>query len=168
MNLADLQTLLDYHYWARDRMLDAADALTPEQFNRDLGSSFRSVRDTLTHTYSAEWAWHSRWQGHSPAAQLSPDLFPTVDDIRRAWVENEGKVRGFLAQAGEGGIGRIFEYTLLNGAAGATPLSQMIQHMVNHASYHRGQVTTLLRQIGVAPAKSMDLIAFYRERAAGR
>ena len=71
MNLRDLETLLDYHYWARDRVLDGGRAqLTPEQFTRDLGSSFKSVRDTLAHTYSAEWAWYSRWQGTSPTAML--------------------------------------------------------------------------------------------------
>ena len=60
MNQQELQTLLDYHYWARDRMLDAAEKLTPDQFGRDLESSFRSVRDTLAHIYAAEWAWCSR------------------------------------------------------------------------------------------------------------
>jgi uncharacterized damage-inducible protein DinB len=47
---------------------------------------------------------------------------------------------------------------------GASPLWQMLQHVVNHATYHRGQVTTLLRQLGATPPKSQDLIAFYRER----
>ena len=42
-------------------------------------------------------------------------------------------------------------------------LWHMLQHVVNHATYHRGQVTTLLRQLGAAPPKSMDLIAYYRE-----
>jgi uncharacterized damage-inducible protein DinB len=44
----------------------------------------------------------------------------------------------------------------------------MLQHVVNHGSYHRGQVTTLLRQLGAPAPKSVDLIAFYRERAAAR
>ena len=61
MNLEELRVLVDYHYWARDRVLDAAAALTPDQFTRDMGSSFRSIRDTLVHFYSAEWAWCSRW-----------------------------------------------------------------------------------------------------------
>ena len=73
MDLLTLRTLVDYHYWARDRVLDAAESLTPEQFTRDLGSSFRSVRDTLTHLYSAERNWHSRWQGVSPTSMLSPE-----------------------------------------------------------------------------------------------
>jgi uncharacterized damage-inducible protein DinB len=74
-------------------------------------------------------------------------------------------MRTFLESLGEPGIHKVFEYTLLNGQTGATVFWQMLQHVVNHASYHRGQVTTLLRQLGAAPPKSMDLIAFYRLQA---
>jgi uncharacterized damage-inducible protein DinB len=165
MDRSDLKTLLDYHYWARDRVLDAASALTAEQFTRDLGSSFKSIRETLAHTYSAEWAWCSRWHGTSPTAPLSPDLFPDVAAIRKQWAEEEAKVRQFVDSLGEAGVGRVFEYKLMNGQPGAQPIWQMVQHLVNHASYHRGQVTTMLRQLGAPPAKSMDMIAFYRERA---
>ena len=75
MNLQELRTLLDYHYWARDRVLDAAEKLTPDQLTRNLGSSFGSVRDTLAHTYAAEWAWCQRWQGESPTSPPPADLF---------------------------------------------------------------------------------------------
>ena len=165
MTPADLRTLLDYHYWARDRVLDAAALLTPEQFTRDMGSSFRSVRDTCAHIYAAEWAWYSRWQGTSPTALLPLDQFPDVTSLRQHWTELETKMRMFLESLGEPGIHKVFEYTLINGQPGATVFWQMLQHVVNHASYHRGQVTTLLRQLGAAPPKSMDLIAFYRLRA---
>jgi uncharacterized damage-inducible protein DinB len=74
-------------------------------------------------------------------------------------------MRTFLESLGEAGIHKVFEYTLINGQPGATVFWQMLQHVVNHASYHRGQVTTLLRQLGATPPKSMDLIAFYRLRA---
>jgi len=166
MTLQDARTLLDYHYWARDRALDAVDGLTPEQLTRDMGSSFRSIRDTLAHVYSAEWAWHSRWQGVSPTAMLPFDMFPDVGSLRAAWRELEANVRGFVEQLGEAGLDRMFEYRLLSGAPGASSFSQMLQHVVNHASYHRGQVTTMLRQLGAQPGKSMDMIAFYRERSA--
>jgi len=71
VTLSNLTTLLDYHYWARDRLLEATSALTPEQFTRDLGSSFRSIRDTLAHIYFAEWAWYSRWISLT-TSQLTP------------------------------------------------------------------------------------------------
>jgi uncharacterized damage-inducible protein DinB len=167
MNLQDLRAMLDYHYWARDRLLDALEPLSPEQLNRDLGSSFKSIRDTIVHTYAAEWAWHSRWQGHSPTALLPADQFPDVAAVRRAWSQHEAEMRAFLDAIGEDGVSRVFEYKLLSGQAGASPLWQMLQHVVNHASYHRGQVTTMLRQLGATPAKPMDMIAYYRTREQG-
>src|SRR2546427_7271346 len=162
MTVQDLQTMLDYHYWARDRLLAAVEALTAEQYTRDLGSSFKSIRDTVTHIYAAEWAWYERWQGRSPTTLLPADQFPDLAALRRTWAEHETKMRAFVAELGEGGADRIIEYTLLSGHAGASPIWQMLQHVVNHASYHRGQVTTMLRQIGAAPAKPMDMIAYYR------
>jgi uncharacterized damage-inducible protein DinB len=164
MNLDDLRLLVDYHYWARDRVLDASEALTPDQFTRDMGSSFRSVRDTLVHFYSAEWAWCLRWNGQSPTAHVSPDSFPDVATVRRQWAELEGNVRAVLDRMGADGLDRVIEYTMFNGDARASVFWQMVQHVVNHASYHRGQVTTMLRQLGATPPQSMDLITFYRTR----
>ena len=86
----------------------------------------------------------------------------------RAWVEQEARVRAFLAGLGEQGVARVFEYKTLGGQPGSSAFWEMVTHMVNHGSYHRGQITTMLRQLGAAPAKSMDMIAFYRERDRGR
>jgi uncharacterized damage-inducible protein DinB len=168
MNLQDLQTLLDYHYWARDRLLDALEALTPEQYNRDLGNSFKSIRDTITHIYAAEWAWYSRWKGESPTALLPADRFPDLAALRRQWAEHEALMRAFVNSLKEADTSRVIEYKLLSGQPGASPIWQMLQHVVNHASYHRGQITTMLRQIGVAPAKPMDMIAYYRVKQEAR
>jgi uncharacterized damage-inducible protein DinB len=163
MTHQDLSTLLDFHYWARDRMLDAADALTPEQYTRDMGNSFRSVRDTVVHIYAAEWIWHQRWRGQSPKALLSADEFPDCASLRQVWVEHEPLVRSFLdGMAGD--LDRVMHYTLLNGTPSATPFSHLLQHVVNHASYHRGQVATMLRQLGAGPIKSTDMVLFHRER----
>jgi uncharacterized damage-inducible protein DinB len=168
MTLQDLQTMLDYHYWARDRLLDALEALTPEQYNRDLGSSFRSIRETVTHIYAAEWAWHSRWQGESPTTLLPSDRFPDLAALRQRWREHETQMRAFVNSLDESGTSRMIEYKLLSGQPGASPIWQMLQHVVNHASYHRGQITTMLRQIGVPPAKPMDMIAYYRLKQEAR
>jgi uncharacterized damage-inducible protein DinB len=168
MNLQDLKTLLDYHYWARDRLLDALEALTPEQYNRDLGNSFKSIRDTITHIFAAEWAWYGRWQGESPTSLLPADRFPDLAALRRQWGEHEALMRAFVNGLNEAGTSRVIEYKLLSGQPGASPIWQMLQHVVNHASYHRGQITTMLRQIGVAPAKPMDMIAYYRVKQEAR
>jgi uncharacterized damage-inducible protein DinB len=167
MNHTDLTTLLDYHYWARDRALDAASALAPEQFTKDLGSSFGSIRDTMVHTYSAEWVWHSRWLGTSPRAALAFDLFQDVSSLRAAWADLEGHMRAYLHEAGDAGMTREIAYTNLVGNPGRSVFWHMLQHLVNHATYHRGQVTTMIRLLGATPGPSQDLITFYRERTGG-
>jgi uncharacterized damage-inducible protein DinB len=101
MNLQDLRTMLDYHYWARDRLLDALETLPPDQLTRDLGSSFKSIHETIAHTYAAEWAWYSRWQGNSPTALLPADQFPDLAAVRAAWSQHEGKMRAFLDALGD-------------------------------------------------------------------
>ena len=164
MDLADVRLLIDYNYWARDRMIAAVTPLSTEQYTRDLASSFKSVRDTLVHTYSAEWVWYSRWQGTSPTSPIPFDRFPDLAALQSAWLDLEARLRSFFDQAGEAGIARAMDYKLLNGQPGRTVLWQMLQHMVNHGSYHRGQITTMLRQLGAQPPKSVDLITFYREQ----
>jgi uncharacterized damage-inducible protein DinB len=164
----DIRTLIDYNYWARDRVLDAVEPLTPEQFTRDMGNSFRSVRDTLAHMYAAEWIWYSRWVGESPTALPPADKFPDLASLRGEWHELEAKIRALFDGLDDRGIERVVEYKSPTFGPGASVLWQMLQHVVNHGSYHRGQVTTLLRQLGATPPKSTDLIGFYRQRTAAR
>jgi uncharacterized damage-inducible protein DinB len=166
MNLQDLQTLLDYNYWARDRVFDALDPLTPEQAMRDLGGSFASVHDTVTHIYSAELVWFGRWNGESPTL-LTGAAFPDLAAVRRAWAGHEAKMRAFVSDLGDAGVDRVFEFKMFSGQPTAAPFWQMLQHVVNHGTYHRGQITTKLRQLGAQPAKSLDMIAFYRAQGLG-
>jgi uncharacterized damage-inducible protein DinB len=101
----------------------------------------------------------------SPQALPAPELYDDLATLREAWQEEERLIREILNRLGPDGISRPIEYQGWDGRRQAQPFWQMLQHLVNHGSYHRGQVTTMLRQLGVQPAKSMDLIAFYRERA---
>jgi uncharacterized damage-inducible protein DinB len=162
VNHDELTLLLDYHYWARDRMLAAVESLAAEKYTQMLVSSFRSVRDTVVHMYAAEWVWNRRWHGESPTELIPGVRFADVEAIRHAWTELEHEVRGDLARLDDDGLKAVVHYRLFSGVEAATPFWQILQHVVNHASYHRGQVTTLLRQLGAAPPESIDLITFYR------
>jgi uncharacterized damage-inducible protein DinB len=164
MTFEVLETLVDYHYWARDRLFVAVDALTEEQLRRPLGNSFPSVFDTVVHLCGADWIWRSRWEGVSPMALPKPELYDDLAKVRAAWHDEERRIREIVNRLGPEGMTRPIEYQGWDGRRQAQPFWQMLQHLVNHGSYHRGQVTTMLRQLGVQPAKSMDLIAFYRER----
>ena len=163
MNLAYLQTLLDYHYWARDIILDAVTELPREKFLEPVESSFKSVRDTVAHIYAADLVWYKRWMGTSTSL-IPYDQFPDATSIRTAWKDLETEVRQFVGNLGEDGVNRLWDYKLLSGAPDTAPFWQMLVHVVNHASYHRGQVTTLMRQLGASPPKPTDKIAFFRTR----
>ncbi len=152
-----LRQLYDYNYWARDRQLEACRALTPEQFLRPMGSSFSSVRDTLAHLVGAEWVWQERWRGRSPRALPWPDDFPTLAAVEERWREVEGQVRDFLAHLNEEQLGDRMNYINFAGVLCSYPLGQALLHVVNHQTYHRGQVNTLLRQLGAKPAP-LDLL----------
>jgi uncharacterized damage-inducible protein DinB len=130
-----------------------------------MANSFRSVRETLVHVYSAEWVWHSRSRGHSPTEHVSTEAFTDQAALRRMWHDHEILVREYIAGLDEDAVSQVTQYRLFNGTAGASPVWQMVQHVVNHSTYHRGQVVTMLRQLGAAPPKSLDLITFYREQA---
>jgi uncharacterized damage-inducible protein DinB len=166
MTFEVLQTLVDYHYWARDRLVPAVEALSDQQLKQPLGNSFSSVFDTVVHLYGADWIWRSRWEGVSPMALPSPGSYDSLAKICAEWEDEERRIRAIVNALGPDGIARPIEYTGWDGRRQAQPFWQMLQHLVNHGSYHRGQITTMLRQMNVPPPKSMDLIAFYREKAA--
>ena len=94
---------------------------------------------------------------------MPSDQFKDVDSLRQAWRAHEGTMRTFES-LGRYGVTRVFEYKLFSGHSGASPFWQVLQHVVNHGSYHRGQVTTMRRQLGALPPKSTDMVAFYRLR----
>jgi uncharacterized damage-inducible protein DinB len=158
-----LSELLDYHYWAQERVYDAVKPLSPEQFTRDLGNSFPSVRDTLVHILWAECLWYARWQKES-LPMPSPETLPDLESVRQAAKKHEMRMRALLERFGQDGINQSMEYTSrLDGKDHKSIFWQMFQHVINHATYHRGQVTMMLRQLGAKPIGT-DLILFYWDR----
>jgi len=165
MDVQDFRLLYEYNSWANQRTLDSCNVLTGEQFTRDLGSSFRSVRDTLAHIYGAEWLWLERWHGRIPNALPLSSNFPDLASLRSRWTELETNLHTFISSLTSSELERIIKYKNTQGVPFEGPLWPMLQHVVNHSSYHRGQIATLLRQLGAKPV-STDLIAFHRERPA--
>lgn len=159
MNTQDVEFLNEYNRWANARMLDAASELSSEQFTADLKSSHRSVRDTLAHVLAAEWIWLERWNGTSPKALLNPTEFPTVDSLRTRWAKVEANYQSFIGALNDESLEKVIAYTNTKGEEWRYPLGQMIQHVMNHSSYHRGQVTAMLRQLG-AEVVPVDLLVF--------
>ena len=164
MKPEEMKVLYDYNAWADRRAMEAASALTNEQFTKQLGSSFSSVRDTLAHIYGAEWVWLERFQGRSPGSLPDVTQFAEIASLRSAWAELEGRLLNFAGGLTQQDLNRVMEYKTLKFGTYSNPLWQSMQHLVNHGTYHRGQITTMLRQLGAQPILT-DLMHFYRERA---
>ena len=160
MNADDIRLLYRYNRWANARMLDAVEALPGGQLAQEISGSFRSLRDTLAHILGAEWIWLRRWKGTSPPALLDPAELATLAALRARWSEVEGEQKDFVESVTETALQKEVAYVNMKGETWRYPLERMMQHLVNHSSYHRGQVATLLRQLGTAPA-STDFLLFF-------
>jgi uncharacterized damage-inducible protein DinB len=164
MNPTEMIGLYEYNAWADQRVLEAASALPAEQFTKPLCSSFASVRDTLGHIYGAEWIWLERFQGRSPSSFPDAREFQEIDALKMRWSELESRMLNFVRGLSQEDLDRVMEYKTMKFGVYRNPLWQSMLHLVNHGSYHRGQVTTMLRQLDAQPILT-DLMHFYRERA---
>jgi uncharacterized damage-inducible protein DinB len=164
MSPQEMSALYEYNAWANRRCLDAASALTPEQFTQSLGSSFSSVRDTLAHICGAELVWMERFHGRSPSTFLDAGQFAAVSALRDHWTTQEAALLAFVNALTPEDLNRVLEFKTMKFGVYRNPLWQSMQHVVNHGTYHRGQVTTMLRQLGAQPLPT-DLMHFYHERA---
>lgn len=165
MTSEEVRMLFDYNDWANRRSLEAAAQLSDEQFAKPLGSSFSSVRDTLAHICGAEWVWLERCHGRSPGSSPNIAESQTLAALRQHWAPQAEQLLAFVYGLTQADLDRVMEYKTFKFGAYQNPLWQSLQHVANHGSYHRGQVSTLLRQLGATPIMS-DLIHYYRERAA--
>jgi uncharacterized damage-inducible protein DinB len=158
----DIETILElyrYNRWANARSLDAASKVSPADFTKEVGGSFASLRGTLAHVYGAEWIWLERWRGTSPRKLPFALDFPDVETIRSRWQDVEREQKEFLDALDDARLTQVVSYVNLKGESFAYPLGRMLQHVVNHSTYHRGQIATLLRQLGATPL-STDLLLY--------
>ena len=170
MDKADIQLLYEYDRWANHRALQAASALTAEQFTRDLGGSFPSVRETLLHVIRGEWMWMQYWKATSRGPEFLADLkkraealfdpsgYSDVLTVRSKWAEIEAEQIAFVDGLTDATLQQ--EVPFRNTQA---RLAHLMQHLANHSTYHRGQVATMLRQMGAVPAPT-DFHEFLLEK----
>lgn len=161
MDTTDLLLLFEYNRWANHRMLESVAGLSPDQFLRDLHNSFPSVRDTLCHILAVEWIWNARCRGNAPQTLWKAEEFPVFEALRARWSEMEREQADFLSGLRDGQLNGLVKYRDTSAGDRVLPLWQALQHTINHSTYHRGQVTTMLRQLGATP-QATDLALFYR------
>lgn len=154
----DIQLLFEYDRWANNKVLQAASALRAGQFTRDLSGSFGSIRDTLVHIIGGEWGWLAYWNEASPSpaflkqlwdrhdALFNPDKFPSVSEVKSKWVEVEKEQLEFVNGLTNESLNKMLPVRTTQ-----ISLANLMQHLANHSTYHRGQVALMMRQLHAEP-----------------
>jgi uncharacterized damage-inducible protein DinB len=163
MTVDDIGTLFEFNYWAKARLMSVLESLSNEQFTKDLGSSHGGIHGTLLHIVGAENIWLSRWTDQTVLKLLDQKDYPTLSAVRKKWDEVERGMSDFVSSLTEENVSAVETYKTTEGKQFSYPLWQMMQHLVNHSTYHRGQIVTMLRQLGIKPVGT-DLIAYYRSK----
>src|ERR1051326_37951 len=163
MNPEEALNLFDHDRWATARQVDVISKLKGDEYVKDLGASHGGLRGTLVHIYAAQWIWYRRWTGESPSALVTASDIPTLTALQDRWTVLRRDILQFVVALRAEKLREALSYEDTKGNRYSQPLSQLIRHVINHSTYHRGQITTMLRQLSVSPAASVDLITYYRE-----
>lgn len=159
----DLRTLFRFNAWANDRMRRAVASLPEEKLYIDMKNSFGSIHGTLVHMVGAEDIWLQRLNGADPGVFMTPAAYATWNSVEAKWKEVEAGHAAFIAAVPEGMLDRTLTFHNMKGEIVSQKVWMALQHLVNHSTYHRGQITTLVRQAGGTPIGT-DLILFYRQQ----
>ena len=166
MTLQEITHFMAFNRWANQCFFDALRQLPAEQYGCDMHSSHGGIHGTFAHIVGAEKGWLSRWQGKSETDTAAISQMHTLAELRVFWENLCDAMSHFLTTLDDRKLQETLSTTARTGSYRSS-YWQMIQHVVDHSSYHRGQIVTMLRQLGVTPP-STGLIRFYRDEPAGR
>jgi uncharacterized damage-inducible protein DinB len=167
MDLNDIKHLFDYTEWANALALQSAGILSDEDLRRDFGISHKSIFGTLLHMAGAEWIWLERWHGRSPARdeawpRWSEESCVDLTELQERWQGVNNLRATFIGELDQSRLAEDMAFKLLNGDASSMRLGHQMQHVVNHATLHRGQVVGMIRQLGIDPPAT-DLLFYIRQ-----
>jgi uncharacterized damage-inducible protein DinB len=158
-----LRMHLDYTAWASQRLLDVAAKLSAEELTRDFKTADKTVLDTLVHIYAADRIWLARVTGEQRASFIDPED-RDLALLQAEWPALQQRWKLWLRDSKDDDVLRQISYSDTKGRAYAQPAWQIILHLVNHGTHHRGQVSGFLRSMDYTPPP-LDLIAYYRTLA---
>ncbi|MBI4535859.1 MAG: DinB family protein [Ignavibacteriae bacterium] len=163
MTLQEIKLLHAYNSWANNRIFDAASLLPTEQYMQDMKSSHGGIHGTLVHIVGAEKIWLERFLG-APQPFLTQNPPPSLAELKTVWEKVGFDTAKWIGTMSDRELQETFTMKTQKGDTYTHVFWQAFQHLINHSSYHRGQIITMMRQHGVKPP-STDLILFYRETA---
>lgn len=158
--------MADYNSWANSIVIGWLHQLTDEQWQQEIVSSFSSIRQTVIHIVSAQKIWVDFWKKVPDPVYLSAGFTGTKEELISIWEKSSAELKAFMEQYPEENFGQPVTFKWPRGGESQMEFSQTFSHFINHATYHRGQLVTLLRQAGFTKLSSTDLATYYRVTAA--
>jgi uncharacterized damage-inducible protein DinB len=145
----DVFKLVEYNIWANRLIGKQIESLSPELFDKQLGGSFGSIKATVTHLLESDWLWVNRFKG-IPLATVPTWQLDSAADIYREWkIVQEDMLSATQALAVD--KTQKIAFITRKGIPYELPFEDLIMHITNHGSYHRGQLTHMIRVVGGQP-----------------
>ena len=169
MTLADVREQFAYNNWANERLCTMLHTTFGDEIN--LHKSYSAVtlalHEAAVHLVGAEQIWRSRIEGTSPDSMIASADYPTVADLRSVFAAESAKTQTLLdSLQSDSDLERIIAATSTQGEARVFPLRVLLQHIISHSTYHRGQITARLIDLGHDEhILSTDYTTFFMEHA---
>jgi uncharacterized damage-inducible protein DinB len=156
--------LAKYNAWANARLFRMAGALQDELYRKEVGAYFKSLHGTLNHLLASDRIWMRRLTGVGDHPdKLNAILFDDLPSLHAARVEEDGRIIEFVQGQAEPAFEEVLDYRTLNGTPQRQRRREILAHLFNHETHHRGQAHAILTVLGVAEPDPLDLLIMLRE-----
>jgi uncharacterized damage-inducible protein DinB len=153
-----------YHLWANKQIFDVVLKLTPEQQQQEIVSSFPSIHSTLLHIWDAESIWWQRLKLQEHVVRNSTLRDYSTEEVVEQILLQSQQWLTWVKNASDAQINYVFAYQTTKREQFKDKVSQMLLHLFNHGTYHRGQLVTMFRQLGVEKIPATDFIHWSRKK----
>jgi uncharacterized damage-inducible protein DinB len=155
-----IKQVYNYCYWANKRYFAVAEDLSDEQFHKMQGHSWGDVHAMLVHMMSSEWVWLQRWHGTPPKSHLNKNDFPTLASVKERWDKVEAEMMAYIESQTEDSLQAAITYSNFSGETFRVPLYQMLMHVANHETHHRGELAAMFALMDV-PHPEEEVIQYF-------
>ncbi len=159
-----LQQYAGYTLWANQKLAAVISSLSEEQLHREINSSFKSIYLTLLHIWDAESMWYQRVKLQEIVMRPSDGFTGGFAELNKKMMEQSQQWKDWVDNATEAALQHEFIYQNTKREHFKQPVYQMLLHVANHGTYHRGQLITMLRQVGVEQVPATDFIFYARSK----
>jgi uncharacterized damage-inducible protein DinB len=153
--------LADYNIWANNIIIEWLLQIDDQQWEQTISSSFPSIKKTAVHIASAEKIWIDFWKNTPNPVYLSKEFQGTKNDLIATWKEASAGMKHFIEEYPEENCQQPVRFKKPNGEEGQIAFSRTFPHIINHSTYHRGQLVTMMHQTGFKKLRSTDLFTYY-------